>query len=65
MTMKEVYSVNEKVMSLRSKGMRTQFLIRDINFTDLTGNEARLGSAPYFLEKYMLELMLERPHQSQ
>lgn len=65
MTMKEVYSVNEKVMSLRSKGMRTQFLIRDINFTDLTGNEARLGSAPYFLEKYMLELMLERPQQAQ
>ncbi len=65
MTMKEVYSVNEKLIELRSKGMRTQFLIRDITLSDLTGNEARMGSAPYFLEKYMLEIMLERPSQAQ
>lgn len=60
MTIKELYSVKRKLLELKNMGMTLYPYIGELVFNDLNQKEMVLGSSIYFVEKYKLELMLQR-----
>ncbi|HOE19561.1 MAG TPA: class I adenylate cyclase [Spirochaetota bacterium] len=62
MTIKELYSVKHKIAELKKAGIPIYSYIGELVFNDLNQKEALLGSSIYFVEKYKLELMLQRIH---
>ncbi len=62
MTIKELYSVKRKLMELKNIGIPVYLYIGELVFNDLNQKEMLLGSSIYFVEKYKLELMLQRTH---
>ncbi len=60
MTIKELYSVKRKIIELKNTGMPVYPYIGELVFNDLNQKEMVLGSSIYFVEKYKLELMLQR-----
>ena len=62
MTVKELYSVKHKITDLKKTGIPIYSYIGELIFNDLNQKEALLGSSIYFVEKYKLELMLQRIH---
>lgn len=60
MTIKELYSVKRKIIELKNMGMPVYPYIGELVFNDLNQKEILLGSSIYFVEKYKIELMLQR-----
>ncbi|TAL36464.1 MAG: hypothetical protein EPN93_08560 [Spirochaetes bacterium] len=60
MTLREVYSVTEKLAEMRTKGFGTLPLVREIVFSDLQASDLEWGSSVYFLEKFKMELMMDK-----
>ncbi len=60
MSIKEIYSVSNRITALRQNGMQVNGIIRDIVFSDLRKEDLVVGSTLYFLEKYKLEFMIEK-----
>jgi hypothetical protein len=60
MSIKELGSVMEKMKELRVSGVPVSGIFRDLFFTDLLDEDLRWGSTLYFLEKYKLELLVDR-----
>jgi len=60
MTIKELYSVKRKIMELKNMGMPIYPYIGELVFNDLNQKEMLLGSSIYFVEKYKIELILQR-----
>ncbi len=60
MTIKELYSVKRKLLELKNVGVAIYPYIGELIFTDLNQKEMLLGSSIYFVEKYKIELMLQR-----
>lgn len=60
MTIKELYSVKRKILELKTMGMPIYPYSGELVFNDLNQKEMLLGSSIYFVEKYKIELMLQR-----
>ena len=60
MTMKESYSIAEKVRELRLKGYETFCLVRDLVLDSTMSEDAEWGTSQYFLEKYRIEFIMDR-----
>lgn len=60
MSIKEIYSVSNRIAALRRNGMQVNGIIRDVVFSDLRKEDLVVGSTLYFLEKYKLEFMIEK-----
>jgi adenylate cyclase class 1 len=60
MSIKEIYSVTDRVRELRKNGLTVYHSVRDIVFSDLRKEDLVVGSTLYFLEKYKLEFMIQK-----
>jgi adenylate cyclase, class 1 len=60
MTLHEVYSVKERLPDMRTRGYGTLPFVRELVFNDLKSADLEWGSTPYLLEKYKIELMLDK-----
>lgn len=60
MTIREIYSVNEKIQSMRRMGDTAYNLVYDIKFGESLREDEPMGTGFYFAEKYKLEFMLDK-----
>ncbi len=47
-------------MNVRRSDGSVAWAVQDVVFTDLKEDEIQLGSTPYFVEKYRIELMMDK-----